>query len=1020
MNRSVQRATMIVAIFLFFALLLPAAFSPAAPPEVVRIGVLVNRNREDIIKRWTPTAEYLTGQVPGYTFIIVPLDFQQIVPAVDRGEVDFVLANSSIYVELEFRYGATRIATLKDLGFKGSRSSFGGVVFCRANRNDIRELGDLRGKSFAAVDETSLGGWQVAWRELKANGIDPFRNFSALTFLHSHDAVVYAVRDGKFDAGTVRTDTLERLTAASLIDVADFRILNPRQQGDFPFALSTRLYPEWPFAKVNGTPEALATKVAVSLLNMPPDSPAARAANIGGWTSPLVYQPVHDLMKELRIGPYREYGRISLRAAIRLYWYWVALAALALVAMIVITGHVMQLNRRLSQSRKELEASRNNLEIQVQERTVDLAKRNEDLRHEVSQRRQAELHSHQAREEWELTFHSIPDLIAIVDSQFRILRVNKPLAVKLNTSPEALVGELCYIHICGVEEPPAHCPHLLAQADGGEHSAEMHFAHLGGDYVVTATPLKNPEGIMFGVVHVCHDITAVVSAEREREAAHKFLQAVIDGVTEAIMVIAPDHRVVLMNHPAREFSIPDTYCYRVSHQREEPCAGEHPCPLQAVLATKKPVIVTHTHRHRNGSSFQVEILASPIFDDRGEVVYVVEACRDVTEKLALGELQTKMQERLFREQKEQSIVTLAGGIAHDFNNILMGVLGNAELLAMLSPASGEQRRRIDTIIELSKRMAHLTNQLLAYSRQGAYERTVLSLNEAITETVALTHKGPASSIEVHLNFQEDLWPVFTDPSQMNQLLVALLANAFEAMEAGGGTLDVLTENIPGKTAWECSYMQHPGGDYVHLRIMDTGHGIPTEIQPRIFDPFFTTRFMGRGLGLASALGVVQNHGGCISFESAPGRGTAFDVYLPRHVATAQDLALRRQPQGRPAKKILVVEDEAAVLAVLQALLRRLGFEPIPATSGAQALALFTTERQNIALAILDVQMEGMDGKQLARELKTIDPDIKVLISSGYDEQTALSGLERRHYDGFIHKPFWLDDLRAKLLPLIES
>ncbi len=830
-----------------------------------------------------------------------------------------------------------------------------------------------------------------------------------------------------------------------------------------------------------------------------------------------------------------------------LYGYWIALAALALVALTATAAHVIRINRRLRQSRQELEDSHQSLEIQVQERTSDLEKRNEHLRHEVNQRKQAELDSHQAREEWELTFNSVPDLIAIIDTRYRILRVNKSLAAKLGTTPEALIGGLCYVRICGVEAPPAHCPHRLVMADGREHATELHIDPIDGDYVITASPLKNPEGIMIGVVHVCHDITerkkagealrqaesrfrslveqslvgiyiirdggflyvnpgvveifgytsqdeivasrtvadlvapesrdlvaenirrrlsdevpalhytfkglrkngsiidveaygtrtvqdgkpviigtiiditSAVRADRQREEAREFLQSIIDGVNEAIMVIAPDRRVVLMNHAAREVLTPDTYCYRISHGRDEPCAGDHPCPLQSVLETKKPATVTHTHRHRSGAAFQVEILASPIFDARGEVMYVVEACRDVTEKLALGEMQRKMQERLLHEQKDQSIATLAGGIAHDFNNILMGVIGNAELLAMLAPAEEEQRQRIDTIIELSKRMAHLIQQLLAYSRQGAYERTVLSLQDEITKAVALTHKGPASATEVKLNFQQDLWPVFADPGQMSQVLVSLLTNAFEAMEPGGGRLTILTENVGGKAAWECGLKHHhQGGDYVHLRIMDTGHGIPAEIQSRIFDPFFTTRFMGRGLGLASALGIAQNHGGCISVESAPAQGASFDVYLPRHVAASKDLAPQPQPKERPARKILVVEDEAAVLMLLQTLLTELGFEPIPAESGTRALTLFTPERGNIALAILDVQMEGMDGKQLARELKAIEPGIKVLISSGYDEQTALQGLESRFYDGFIHKPYWLDDLRAKLQTLLGS
>ena len=168
----------------------------------------------------------------------------------------------------------------------------------------------------------------MAWRELKDSGINPFRDFTSLRFSQTHDAVVYAVRDGLVDAGTVRTDTLERMTEEKKIDLRAFRVLN-RQHGEgFPFALSTRLYPEWPLAKVRQTGDELAQKVVIALLRMPPDNLAARAAKITGWTIPLDYQPVHELMRELRLGPYKDYGRVTLSQAVRQYWYWVFLALL--------------------------------------------------------------------------------------------------------------------------------------------------------------------------------------------------------------------------------------------------------------------------------------------------------------------------------------------------------------------------------------------------------------------------------------------------------------------------------------------------------------------------------------------------------------------------------------------------------------------------------------------------------------------------------------------------------------------
>jgi len=347
----------------------------------LRIGVLAHRGAATALKMWNPTAEYLTSKITDNSFTIVPLGFREIGPAVARGEVNFVLANSSIYVELEALYGVNRIATMQNTGIQGDYNVFGGVIFCRADRSDIDTLNDLKGKSFLAVDETSLGGWQVAWRELKKHGLDPYRDFSSLRFLGStHDDVVYAVKDGKADAGTVRTATLESLAEEGKIDLDAFRILNPSGDKNFPFLLSTRLYPEWPLAVVGRTDGEVAKQVAVALFNMPPDSLAIKAAKIKSWTIPLDYQPVHDLMKELHLGPYIDYGKVTLVDVVRLYWHLVVLVVAVLLLMAVLTTHVLRLNERLLHSKKLVEEARNGLEQEVQVRTGELQNANAELK----------------------------------------------------------------------------------------------------------------------------------------------------------------------------------------------------------------------------------------------------------------------------------------------------------------------------------------------------------------------------------------------------------------------------------------------------------------------------------------------------------------------------------------------------------------------------------------------------------------------------------------------------------------
>ncbi|MEA3427676.1 MAG: response regulator [Thermodesulfobacteriota bacterium] len=262
---------------------------------------------------------------------------------------------------------------MKNLRLDGAYTEFAGVIFWKANRADLRELIYLKGKTFMAVNETSFGGWRMAWREFKEHGIDPYNHFfKALTFGGTHDAVVYAVKDGIVDAGAVRTDTLERMQAEGKIDVKDFYVIP--YHGDkcekLPFLHSTRAYPEWPMAKVKHVSDALAKKVAIALLEMPADSDAAKAAQCAGWTIPLNYQSVRECLIELKVGPYKDLGKITLADVVKNYWYWFLLAAIIFVVMSGFIIEILKLNRGLSSSHIRLEE-----EVSVRERTEkDLVK----------------------------------------------------------------------------------------------------------------------------------------------------------------------------------------------------------------------------------------------------------------------------------------------------------------------------------------------------------------------------------------------------------------------------------------------------------------------------------------------------------------------------------------------------------------------------------------------------------------------------------------------------------------------
>ena len=277
----------------------------------------------------------------------MPLPFDDIESAVKDKSIDFLICNPAIYVDLEVRYGVTRIMTLRNLVGTQIVSEFGGVIFCRADRSDLKNLRDARGQRLAAADETSFGGWHMALREFRAAGIDPGRDCARLFFLDSHTAVVRAVLSGEADIGTVRTDTLERMAANGEIRMDAIRVIPadaaPGSLSTFPYLLSTRLYPEWPFARLSDTTEDLSREVTVALLSMPADSPAAIAAQSGGWGVCLNYTSVHDCLRELRMPPYEHYGQMSWRDIWREHWQWmVAITAL----IIALLGALMLLHGR--------------------------------------------------------------------------------------------------------------------------------------------------------------------------------------------------------------------------------------------------------------------------------------------------------------------------------------------------------------------------------------------------------------------------------------------------------------------------------------------------------------------------------------------------------------------------------------------------------------------------------------------------------------------------------------------------
>ncbi len=304
---------------------------------------------------WTPLIQYLSETLSHDIVSIKLYNNHSLGMAVRHSEIDFVLTNPGAYIELEYSYGITRIATLRNLRQGTPYTQFGSVLFTLKNRHDINNLTDLKGKSFAAVAETAFGGFLVGARELKDAGVDPFSDFSQLHFTGlPQGKIITAVASGKVDAGVVRTDTLERLNSAGKININDFKVLNQKEAEGFPFLLSSRLYPEWAFAKAKHTSDELAKEVVIALLQLPAGSPVAKAAKSAGWTVPLDYSSVHQLYQELHVGPYANYGKIRMADILKIYWHWIIITVVILLILTLNTFYVYRLNKSLRESRGKL------------------------------------------------------------------------------------------------------------------------------------------------------------------------------------------------------------------------------------------------------------------------------------------------------------------------------------------------------------------------------------------------------------------------------------------------------------------------------------------------------------------------------------------------------------------------------------------------------------------------------------------------------------------------------------------
>ena len=386
----------------------------------------------------------------------------------------------------------------------------------------------------------------------------------------------------------------------------------------------------------------------------------------------------------------------------------------------------------------------------------------------------------------------------------------------------------------------------------------------------------------------------------------------------------------------------------------------------------------------------------------------------------------RTEERLRQTQKLESLGVLAGGVAHDFNNLLTGIMGGISLALDREPPSSPRRRYLEDAIQASERAADLTRQLLAYAGKGRFIIQPVNLSDLVREINRLIEISIPKNVRVVLNLSGALPPIEGDPAQLQQIVMNLLMNAAEAIASNQVGLVVaetgmaqVDENYLRKTL---RAENAAPGEYVYIEVRDTGCGIDEATLSRIFDPFFTTKFMGRGLGLAAALGIVRGHGGALKVDSVRGQGSTFRVLLPAKGVSQQKRTIEFPVVERSSgnQTILVVDDEEIVRKAARNSLESWGYRVLLAENGQIAVDLFTEARDRISLVLLDMTMPVMNGEEKLLHLQRIEPGVKVILTSGYDESEAMVRFQGAGLAGFIQKPYTASRLVERVNRIFES
>ncbi len=544
-------------------------------------------------------------------------------------------------------------------------------------------------------------------------------------------------------------------------------------------------------------------------------------------------------------------------------------------------------------------------------------------------------------------------------------------------------------------------------------------AGVARTYLATKGPYRDSNGAVIGLLGICRDITDRKRAEEEFRQSQQKLRIHFEHTPLAVVEWDTQLRITEWSASAeRVFGYSRAEAIgRDASFLVPPALQEHVARMgQEILMLRGGTRSANDNLTKDGRTISCEWYNTPLVDESGRVLGVASLVQDVTERVAL-------EERLRQSQKMEAVGRLAGGVAHDFNNLLTVIMGYSQLLTDGLPPASRLMDATAQIRSAADRAAGITRQLLAFSRKQVLSPRVIDLNDIMLNLDTMLRRLIGEDVEVLTVPGRNLGAVKADPGQIEQVIMNLALNARDAMP-NGGKLTLETENMDLDDAYASEHQPLRPGRYVMLAVSDTGTGMSPETQAHIFEPFFTTKEVGKGtgLGLSMVYGIVKQSGGYIWVYSELDRGTSFKIYLPRVDQPAEAVGVGKRPAGvqRGTETILLVEDDAQLRQLTSSVLAHCGYKVLPAGGTEEGLALCRENHRNIHLLVTDVIMPGMNGRQLAEQVKQISPSTRVLYISGYTSNAIV------HYGvldpglWFLPKPFSLSDLVAKVREVLDE